>query len=379
MGTLTTKFKLPGSESNFQPIDRELTAVRVKDIILDDSHPEYDKFGKEQSIGLIKYTSLDTKQDTSDSKNLPYAFPLNVFSITYPLINEVVLLVKSPREDRNLEKVEYYQTIVGLYNDVNYIPSIDANEKDESPGYEFVENTTIKPLHPFHGDTLIQGRNGQSIRLTGARSPKNPYSNKTNANQPLTSIVNGYGEVGTDGTYVEDINKDLSSLYLTSNHVLPLKQARDKYAAAKSRPLKADTYKGNQIILNSGRLYFNATTEDIQFSANGNFNVSSNTIGLDAVEYVGLDASKIYLGEKAVRFELEPVILGNQLELFLDVLLNELLRVANSFKKAKTIDGKIIPTIVSEGFTLESVIKTLQNRINPNGDSILKSKKVYTE
>jgi hypothetical protein len=201
----------------------------------------------------------------------------------------------------------------------------------------------------------------------------------SNQNKPLTIITNGHEAVEEKDFYIEDINKDLSSIYLSADHLIPLAQSRDKYAAAQTRPISADKYKGNQIIINSGRLIFNSTEEDTQFTSKGNFGISSENISLDGTNYIGIDADKIYLGEDARIYELQPVILGNQLETFLVQLLAEVKRMAVAMKSAKTIDGKIIPTLNITGPISEEMIKTLEKWPNPGGDSLLKSKKVYTE
>ena len=358
--------------------------ARVADIILDETHPEYFKYGGPLSIGAIKFTPVDRQVDNSDTSYLGVAFPLNPQFKSFPLVNEIVLLINAPSYANNIgrssESVQYYTTIVGLWNSTtNASPDNTVDDRDVDLGYEY-EDRFIKPLHPFHGDTIIQGRNGQSIRLSGARSFKNSLTTKENSGDPITILSNGYVNNGEEGEFhVENINEDKSSIYLASNHLLPLEIPRDKYAGATERPVLPSNYIGNQIILNSDRIVINAKTDDILISANNNLGITSKTVFLDGETSIGLDATKIYLGEKAVRFELEPIVLGNQLELFLDVLLNELLRVANAFKRAKTVDGKVIPTLLSEGFTLEAVVKQLQNRINPNGSSQLKSKKVFTE
>lgn len=375
---LTTKYKKGISEDSTNS-PKELIPIRVKDIILDSSHKEYTKYGKEQSIGVIKYTRVDTKQEQTDTESLPHAFPINSFNITYPLVNEVVLLIRGPREDKNLGAFDYYSTIVGLYNDINWIPSDDSSKGEGEPGYNFKVNSNIRPLHPFHGDAITQGRNGQSIRLTGASSPLNPFTDSSNANQPLTIISNGHTNIEENEFYIEDINKDQSSIYLTTNHLIPLTQARDKYAGAKERPIKADQFKGKQIIINSGRLFFNSTEEDIQLSSRGNFGVTSNNISLDGTDYVGIDASKIYLGEDAKRFEFQPAILGTQLETFLVSLLAEIERMAEAMKNAKTVDGKIIPALNITGPISLEMIRALQKWPNPGKDSLLKSKKVFIE
>lgn len=358
----------------------ELTPVRVKDIILHEDHPEYKKFGKVESIGVIKYAPINVNVDTSDTKALPAAFPLEHSNKTCPLINEIVFLTTAYKDVGKDSTVTYYLSPISLFNEINYNPSNDGLDRSNlGPGYEFPVKTKKRPLHPFHGDVILQGRHGQGLRFTGAKSFLNPFTNDSNNGLPLTIITNGHRDEAAKKLYVEDINKDLSSIYLTSDHIIPLKQSRDKYAGAKKRPVLAKNYRGAQVILNSGRLYFNATDDDILLSSNKHFGVSSKTISLDGVDEVGIDAKKIYLGEKAVRFELQPVLLGNQTELFLFQLLSSLESLSNALINARTANQIPIPTLNINGFALQATIKALQNQINPNGNSLLKSKKVFTE
>lgn len=366
----------------YVPHLRELIPVRVRDIILDESHPEYKEFDGIHGVGVIKYSSIDSEEASNDTKTLGFAFPLNSFGITFPLINEIVFLVKGPREDQAIGKLDYYLTTVGLYNDINYLPLVSSKiEKDsKGPGFKFKENQKIRPLYPYHGDTILQGRSGQSIRLTGAKSPKNTITVDNNANKPFIVITNGHKEVSDKELYVEDINKDLSSIYITSDHKIPLKQSRDKYAGAQKRPVPAGDYKGNQIIINSGRLFLNTTEEDIQFSSLKGFGITSEEISIDSKNYIGLDSKKIYLGEQARIREAQPAVLGNNLEQLLDTLFNTLESVGGFMKKAKTIDQKPVPQVNLAGILLEETIKNLKKSINPGKkDSLLKSKKVFIE
>jgi len=357
-----------------------LTLVRVKDIILDESHPEYRTFGKTESIGVIKYAPIDKNVDTSDTVNLPPAYPLNHLTKTCPLINEVVFLVTGIRADKKDAKLAYYFSPVSIFNETNYNASFDNLDKSNlTPGYQFPVDNKKRPLYPFHGDTILQGRHGQSIRLTGAKSFSNPFINDSNTGEPLTIITNGHRRVNQNSLYIEDVNKDDSSIYLTSDHLIPIEQIRDKFLGVEKRPTLGKNYKGKQVILNSGRLIFNAYDDDIQLTSKNNTSISSKYISIDGDRTIGLDAKKIYLGEKALRFELQPVLLGNQVEIFLDVLLSALGSLADALKSARTVDQKTIPRLNVNGYTLEATIKGLQNQINPNGNSLLKSKKVFTE
>ena len=104
------QFNNPLSSINSISTDN-IIPVRVKDIILDKNHPEVTsgKFKPIDGIGVIKYVNLTQSINVEDTKTLPYAFPINSFNTTLPLINEVVLLVKGPRESEELSQYDYYK------------------------------------------------------------------------------------------------------------------------------------------------------------------------------------------------------------------------------------------------------------------------------
>lgn len=368
-----------GNSYSYKSVN-DIVAVRVKDIILSKDHPEYKKYGKVESIGVIKYAPISANVDTEDTTLLPAAFPLDQTNKTCPLINEVVFLVDGVRADIKDGSVSYYLSPISIFNDINYNPSEDLLDKStKGPGYEFKLNPKKRPLYPFHGDVISQGRHGQSIRFTGAKSFENTFINDSNAGEPLTIITNGHKNAPMNELYIEDINVDKSSIYLANDHVIPLKQARDKYAGAVERPVLAKNYKGNQVVLNSGRLFLNSTEDDINLSAKEKISLTSNQLSLDADKSIGLDAKKIYLGEKALKFELQPVLLGNQTELFLYELVSTLKTLASIHKTLTDATGIAIPALNTFGPIFEASLKSLLNQLNPNGPSVLKSKKVFTE
>jgi len=375
------QFNNPLSSVNSTSADN-IIPVRVKDIILDKNHPEITsgKFKPIDGIGVIKYVNLTQSIDVEDTKTLPYAFPINSFSTTLPLINEVVLLVKGPRESEELSQYDYYISILGIYNDINYLPLEKESEPqdDDAPGYEYEENSKTRPLYPFNGDTIIQGRLGNSIRFGGAKSPMNTLTNNSNKQKPITILTNGHEELEVTELYVEDINKDDSSIYLTSQHTIPLKQSKVKFAGAKTRPTLSDAYEGKQIILNSGRLFFNSTEEDIIFTSTNSLGISSKQTFIDSEDYIGLDAKKIYLGEQAKIRESEPLIKGDRLEILLETIIKSMRTISEGLTKAKN-GGGIIPELNGIGPQLVGTMSGLLEDINPGGKSSLKSSKVYTE
>ena len=130
-------------------------------------------------------------------------------------------------------------------------------------------------------------------------------------------------------------------------------------------------------------MYLNAKEHDIQLSSIKSIGLNTEgTVNIDSKNYLCVDGSQIYLGKAArtaTEGRKEGVVLGNQLELFLESVLGVLEGMSDDMAKAKTIDGKPIPLLNKRGMQAKPVIRALNNLINPNGPSQLKSKKVFTE
>jgi hypothetical protein len=366
--------------------------VRVVDVILDDSNEEeWNKYGKSEAIGAIKYRVLNKSVDETDSTILPVAYPLRNDFKKLPLKNEIVLLISAPGNEldgSNLNVKTYYDTIVNLWNHPNHAAFPDNIDKELDLGKDIEELTDVNPMQPFPGDIILDGRQGQSLRLTGFPSPKNEFVDSTNIGKPLTILSNGQKQA--DNPYdpiIEDVNEDASSIYLTSDHLVPLSQVRDKtdsYGTNPAPPL-ANQYKGSQVVVNGGRLYFNAKEEGIFLNSNEYLELQSNYINVDGVKEVSLDAELIFLGAgvaAASQGVKEPVLLGNATLQTLNSLVEIVKGMANAMSKAITVDAKKIPGLNSRGALSSAQLSTLQKNSGlskPFGTSPLKSKKVFVE
>ena len=363
---------------------------RVLDIILDENHPEYERKGGAKSINgvFFRYQNSITSEDTSN--NLKFAYQGTGQIKTVPVIGEIVEIVSNPTSNKTqLAQVKtlYYSKIVNIWNNPNcntYLDVYSNQTLDISKNGEFTEEATINPIKSAVGDIQIEGRQGQSLRFTGAKGSANNFIDDTNKGKPVIIVSNGQIET-EDGftTISEDINEDASSLYFLSDHKVELKQASTRRKSYDDAPIEADQFKGNQVIVNSGRIFFNAKTNDIQLSSKDSIGLNSKeSINLDSDKYICFDSPKILLGEKArtaPESNKEPVLLGNRTELLLDRLLNMLKDVSTDMAKAKTVDGKPIPDLNKRGIQMQPIINELQRQINPTGPSRLKSKKVFTE
>jgi len=377
------------STTSYNPINSGRAAIpvlgRVYDIVLDENHPD---FKLTKTIGTIRYNIFDDDNFSEEPENLYIAFPLDSTSRTYPLKNEIVLLTPGPRESADRDDSElkvYYSSVISIWNAANHNAAPANDNTVTDIGNNAKELDSVNTLYPNHGDHIIDGRFGNSIRLGGYKGNKNIYTDDTNEGSPYTIISNGRPYTGDILLpTVEDINKDDSSIYVTSNHLIPLSQARVKLESNVEKTIIADKYKGAQIIINSDRLVFNAKKDDIILSSNESLTVSSKDVGIDGEDYISLDAKKIYLGQGAKNKDTklgsaEPVVLGHRLEDFLQILVDELKVLSKKLTSAKTQDFKAIPNLNGYGISLKFTADILQGYINPNGKSKIKSTKTFTE
>jgi hypothetical protein len=240
---------------------------RVKSVVLGQNTPAGKKdlnYKSPSDIGAIKFELLYSPYSTSKSKEVSEpAYPIWYFIKQIPLVNEIVLIIVGPSiglNDGATKQQYYYMPAYGMWKNPNHNafpnmqewaeylnssankPGYSGNATKSKPlplGYTFEENPEIKDLQPFEGDTIIQARFGQSIRFGSTVSvlsndntwSKNstPIANlddtnaefrKTTKNgDPITIITNRQGNRVVRNKFdsiVEDINKDGSSIYLTS-------------------------------------------------------------------------------------------------------------------------------------------------------------------
>jgi hypothetical protein len=211
---------------------------RVTDILLDlndDIKKEKfnDLFPGNLAIGSIEFELIINLNSIS----IGYARPLFSNIKQYPLINETVLLIQGPSyntpEDSTSTEL-YYISTYNTFNSSHINPQpiienngiINSNELNYIFGKTFNINPNIQSLLPFEGDSIIEGRFGNSIRMGSTISGSqllNQWSQEGNGGNPITIIRNGqtYNESNIDFT-LEDINTDLSSIYECSTQVIPI-------------------------------------------------------------------------------------------------------------------------------------------------------------
>ena len=235
-----------------------LVPVRVQGIILDERHEKWESLGGWDSLGTIFYSGVHetTPETTPNVANV--ARPLFPNLKQYPLLNEIVLIVKAT--NRNIYGVgkgedTYYLPSLNIWSHQHHnalptkahlnqggdskendykqtqggaVRQVEDGSTDITLGRYFNEQINIKPLLPYEGDYIIEGRYGNSIRFGGSvkdealsETTKNDWSQGDEPiGTPITIIRNGQSsELDEKGWVptIEDINRDDSSIYMTSN------------------------------------------------------------------------------------------------------------------------------------------------------------------
>lgn len=353
---------------------------RVVYVILSDT----DKYCKNLSmVNGVYYRDITTAGDETDVNSLPFAYSGNTSIKTMPLIGEVVELENLPGPSTlGTPEVtqKYWTKIVNVWNHPHHNAAPDTlqeNWKGSLLG-GFEEQKTVNPLLINQGDVVIEGRLSQTIRIGGGAGPANKITSTSNTQSPFIVISNGQIVTENGSTLIEeDINKDYNSLYFLSNHQVPLEEVNSKRDSYNKIPTAVGAYRGNQVVLNGGRLVFNAKEEGVLVSAKEYIGLSANTLNFDATDYVCVDAKNIFLGKKArtsTKSVQQAAVLGKQLENWLGALLDTLDLVASAMQTASAVGAGPVTQLNAAGPVLKSTIQSLKTQYK-----LFQSKKVYIE
>ena len=256
-------------------LNNKVTSGRVVDIILDENHPLFEVNGGWSSLGSIFFEKVTLSSTSKNPKAKVRALPLLPNLRQYPVINELVVIFELPSKDIGANSTLttfYYLNPISIWNHPNLnaypnelaTPQVQDSENksyqqieagqvrrstDEevkinynSPlvGGSFVPSDTVRSLMSYAGDFILEGRFGNSIRFGSTISGSttnytssiinNNWSTVGSSGEPITIIRNGQGEIDIPSPIplpvwvptVENINIDKSSIYLTSNQIIPL-------------------------------------------------------------------------------------------------------------------------------------------------------------
>jgi hypothetical protein len=364
---------------------------KVFGVVLGENTPTKEMFkkaGKFNGIGTIFYQDYNSSKnnDSVDLTQCSMAIPFNANIKSYPLIGELILIINGPSYDSQNNSSSGQTYYLGPFNVFN-------NPQQNSPiniglGKTFIEREDIRPLEAFEGDFIIQGRKSNGIRFGStikAASNLNEWSNVGNDGDPIAILTNGYITTNSSSLApnIEEINKEMSTIYMTSTQKLPLKPAAT-ITNPINNPVQPNHYNHPQVIINSDRITLNAKKDEVLIYGTTNISLSSdNIININAGDYIHLHInqnnpnSQILLGtEKNGTIPTEPVLLGGKTHDLLLEMLNALTTLAGFLAAATvpTTEGAIaVVDCNMAGEQLLNDVSTLIDRLDT-----ITSDKVYT-
>jgi hypothetical protein len=340
----------------------------------------FKKYQGENNIGTIFYLPYNDsnknkkKKDVKLDECLP-AKPLFSFMQDYPLPGEQVILYIAPSPDSQESSTSiqtYYLPSINSWNNVQHNSFIADEWKT------FIQNEDIRNLLAFEGDRIYQGRKANGIRFgttVKSHSDLNEWSNIGNDGDPITIMVNGYVTTNTGSYNIEEVNKELSSIYMTSTQAIPLTPGASIVNPNINTTAPKD-YVSSQLIFNSDRITLNSKKDEVLLFAKTNIELNSdNIININAGQVTHINSPSIALGTNPDgSYPTEPVLLGNKThDLFLEIF-NTLINLANSLSSTvSTAEGTCLTGCNVAGSQLFADISRLQKKL----DSIT-SEKVYT-
>jgi hypothetical protein len=311
----------------------------------------FDTYNPESEIDLASLT---------DDKiaSLTTALPLLPYQKYFPLPGEVVLLFQlpaAPSPITNKAFETYYLSPINAWNSPQFNGLfIDENKQLLEDYRSFTQNDDFRGVQPFAGDNIIEGRFGNSIRFgsTNKLGSKDlsPWSTNPNEleNNPIVILSNEHNfKISGSDMFVEDINWDGSSLYLTSKQSIPLNIGNVRLSNITS-PISIRDYNGSQAILNADRTVISAKWDEVLvFGRTGVELYSQGPVYMQSDEVgIALQNNSIFLGPSSNNTTTQPLVLGNNLETFLSNLLQALSNFCTAISDAKA---------TPEGITLTSI------------------------
>ena len=179
-----------------------------------------------------------------------------------------------------------------------------------------------KTLNETTGDTLIEGRHGNSLRI-GSRS-NNPYVFISNERAYTNSIETlGDGSIisiTSDGTLAQHFGKTNGLPFQLSsdgveNNTYPIGDIQSDLNNGADIQDTIYGYSGNQMLLHSDRITLNSKLDDIFVSSIKDIHIGAGRhLSIGSFDTLNILSSNVNIGNPERAFEMEYMVLGDSLK-----------------------------------------------------------------
>lgn len=335
-----------------------------------------------------------------------YAFPFDKNNFTFPIKGETVVILKmfnqtfwlpytnTPYSNYRRDEVTYVatrpvdtegnDTSGKSYSDTTKTGGTTSTKKKDDIGYKI--NEKIKFLNPKQGDTILSGRVGNTIRFSElflseddkTPSPSIFIRNKQNPELDSKKI----GEL-----IDEDINKDGTSIYITSNKVkVPFKETIKKQKVGFTDYPNSKDFTGDQLFINSDRIVLSAKAKEFiifgkgntgvitdgkysidaekEVYVNSNKNITIHSVGSNQI-FLNSENGKVYIGKNSGEGDagasVQKMVLGGELVAILQELI---IAIGSQIFLTPSGPSKMGPENFSDFTTISNKLKDILSSTN---------------
>jgi hypothetical protein len=273
----------------------------------------------ESLIGAVR-ARFDITQQNQPLSDANIFYPLDSNILQVPVQGEEILGCEFGGKYYYMSKLNKSNTAT---NDSNFgVSALNVGDPYEEFEFDygryFNPPSRVKKLLMREGDTIIQGRFGNSIRLGSNQHQSGSFDKRNLTESPNVKIIAGgftngpiYNESLVSDISSEIIQEEKSSIYLTTDEYVPYEDV------GVTSTFDNTTYSKPQVIIQSDRIVFNSKGEE------GGIGIySRDNVEIKSADKVEIDSPTIDIGSN----NLSPAVLGNEDFVgFITIIANEMI------------------------------------------------------
>lgn len=322
----------------------ELEPAEVVKVYLDETDEDFPQVDGKPDWS--KYGNIEARLAVSarNENDIILAKPLDTNIKQYPLPGEFVIIAEYIGELYYTQKINLSRAIT-FNNSPNFnffagLTKWTQNlSKIKSKIDYFHPDSKIRQVLSREGDITFNGRFGQSIRFGSNIVPIEGQEEDTGKQgSPNVIIRAGQGILETEPSkpVQEDINLDGSSLWMTTDQIIPIDK---KYTNIATKETKPEKWGGPQIVLSSNRIVFNSKVDSIHAFSNKEISMASK-------DRINLESPIVNVGDRMAK---QHALGAEQTHKMLIQLLDYLIPYAADSATAKAAPGvPWMPTALME-------------------------------
>jgi hypothetical protein len=232
---------------------------------------------------------------------------------------------------------------------------------------------------------MYEGRFGNSLRFGNTAKSNSQYKNSWSTSgengDPITILRNGQPKNSSSEGWIpitENINNDLSSIWLTSYQKVPFRLSNENFISYTTPPTTPASFNLPQIIFNSDRIVLNAKSDSVLISG-------QKSIGLLSNESINIESKQVYIAGNDIKLgskdATQPVLKGDDTVELLKQVVQELANLTQAMQSSQIYPGGVPlpdpvlgPIATNSNLVLNKVLTRLNDNVNGIKSNFVKVK-----